>query len=116
MKTKAVFHIDENEKWKLLIGNVNNLSKGIDLKDSEIEIVANSIAVSMYKEKESIFKKELEELHNIGVRICACNNALNGMNINKTEIMKFIEVVPIGVKELIDRQLEGYSYIKAMKL
>ncbi len=112
MKIKAVFHIDENEKWKLLIDNVNNLYKGIDNKSLVMTIVANSIAVSMYKERESIFKKELEELHSMGVRICACNNALNGMHIEKSEIMKFIEVVPIGVKEIIDRQLDGFAYIK----
>ncbi len=112
MKIKAVFHIDQNEKWKLLIGNVNNLYKGIDNKRLVITIVANSVAVSMYKERESIFKKELEELHNMGVRICACNNALNGMHIEKSEVMKIVEVVPIGVKEIIDRQLDGFAYIK----
>ena len=112
MKIKVVFHIDEVEKWKLLLGNINSLIKGIDIKISEVEILANSNAVTVYKESDSIFKKELTELYNLGVRICACNNALVGMNISKSQIMKFIEVVPIGVKELIERQLDGSAYIK----
>jgi uncharacterized protein len=112
MKTKVVFHIDENEKWKLLTGNVHNLITMIDAQNAEIEIVANSAAVAMYKKNESGFKKELEELHTQGVRICACNNALHSMNITKAEIMEFVEVVPAGVKELIDRQADGYAYIK----
>jgi len=45
MKIKIVFHIDEMEKWELLIANIKNLANGINIEDSEVEIVANSKAV-----------------------------------------------------------------------
>lgn len=112
MKIKVIFHIDENEKWKLLISNVRNLYKGIQNQEYEIEVLANSVAVEMFKVSNSVYKNDFDELNKLGVRICACNNSLIGMNIQKTELMEFINVVPIGVKELIEKQLNGFAYIK----
>lgn len=46
-----IFYIDENDKWNLLIGNVNNLCKDIEMKKSTVEILANSEVVKIYKNK-----------------------------------------------------------------
>lgn len=112
MKIKAIFHIDENEKWTLLIGNVRNLYKGIHDQEYEIEILANSVAVEMFKADNSVHKRDFEELNKLGIRMCACNNSLIGMNIQRSELLPFVNVVPIGVKELIEKQLDGFAYIK----
>ena len=112
MKIKAVFHIDENEKWKLVIGNVRNLYNGLKEQEFEIEILANSVAVEMYKSASTIYKSDFEELKELGIKMCACNNSLVGMNIQRSELLGFITVVPIGVKELIEKQLDGFAYIK----
>ena len=61
MKIKAIFHIDECEKWDLLLTNVENLLKGIDIKDSQVEIVANSKAVMHYKKDSGSNNLSLEE-------------------------------------------------------
>jgi len=112
VQIKAVFHIDEVEKWKLLIGNVQNLMKGITDQSFEIEIVATSVAVKEYLKKQSLFSHEFEELSGAGVRVCACRNSLNGLKINQDEILELITIVPVGVKELIEKQLEGFAYVK----
>jgi uncharacterized protein len=112
MQIKAVFHIDEVEKWKLLIGNVKNLVKALADNQFEIEIVANSVAVTEYKMKSSVFSNEFDELSKIGIRLCACGNALNGLEIKPEEIFDFVEVVPAGVKEIIEKQLVGFAYVK----
>lgn len=112
MQMKAVFHIDEMEKWKLLIGNIQNLTKVLVNQPFEIEIVANSIAVKEYIKLNSEFSKELIGLSQIGIKICACNNALNNLMIKKEDIFDFIEIVPVGVKEIIEKQLIGFAYIK----
>jgi hypothetical protein len=44
--------------------------------------------------------------------MCACNNLLIGVNIQRSELLPFVNVVPIGVKELIEKQLDGFAYIK----
>lgn len=112
MRIKAIFHIDEVEKWKLTIGNVRNLLKGLEESTFEIEIVANSVAVSEYRRTDSSVSQELKELSNAGVRLCACRNALNSLSIKSEDLFGFIEVVPIGVKEIIEKQLVGFAYVK----
>ena len=112
MKIKALFHIDETEKWKLLIKNVNNLYKALDEPSFEIEVLANSAAVAEYRKESSGFTQEFKELSEFGIRLCACRNALNEQEINPEELFGFVEIVPVGVKEIIQKQLTGFAYLK----
>jgi uncharacterized protein len=109
---KAVFHIDEMEKWDLLIANVKNLLNGIDVKDSRVEIVANSVAVLRYRKDSGSENANLEALEKEGVEIVACNNAMKSLKLDKEMLFAYVKVVPIGVKEIIEKQLDGYAYIK----
>ncbi len=112
MSVNVVFHIDEKEKWKLLIGNVKNLCRTINTRESRVEILVNSLAVELLKKGRSSSSRELNELNRSGVKICACRNSLEGMDINPDDLYDFIHIVPIGVRELIDRQADGFAYIK----
>jgi len=112
MTTKVIFHIDEANKWEMVIANLTNLCKSIDTQDAAIELLANSNAVLGYKKESSAFKNELMNLSRQGVQFCACNNSLTGLNISSDELFEFISIVPVGVKELIDRQAEGFAYIR----
>ena len=75
MQIKAVFHIDETEKWKLVIGNIKNLIKALTDTPFEIEIVANSVAVFEYK-KEAVFSQ---------------------LNSKNYQVMEF-DCVPVGTR------------------
>jgi intracellular sulfur oxidation DsrE/DsrF family protein len=112
MGIKVVFHVDEVDKWGLVIANVKNLLNGIEIDQSAIEIVANSKAVSRYVKTQENEETIFEELSKKGVLIVACNNALNSLSIKKETLYSFVKIVPIGVKELIEKQQEGYAYIK----
>lgn len=112
MIIKAVFHIDEVEKWDLVITNVENLLKGIDIENSHITIVANSTAVIRYKISSSVDNSRLEKLSQNGVAVIACNNALNSLEIDKNMLYSYVKIVPIGVKEIIEKQFDGYAYLK----
>lgn len=114
MEVKVIFHIDEVEKWDLILKNVSNLLHSIDIEKSNIEVLANSEAVKFYDlsndlNTEVIYMKELRRQ---GVKFVACNNALNAYHIKKDNLMDFIAIVPVGVLELITKQREGYAYIK----
>ena len=112
MSVNVVFHIDEKEKWRLMIGNVRNLCKSGISRESRIEILVNSAAVEMLKAESSLFSRELNELNRSGVKICGCRNSLKSLDITEEELFDFIHVVQVGVKELIDRQVDGFAYIK----
>lgn len=110
---KVIFHIDESEKWELLLKNVSNLTRIADPKFSKIEVLANSEAVKEFvPDAGNPYFHLMGQLSGQGVLFTACNNALNGLGIKRAELMPFVSIVPAGVLELIERQKEGYAYIK----
>jgi intracellular sulfur oxidation DsrE/DsrF family protein len=48
-----------------------------------------------------------------GVIIAVCNNSLKRLKIDPSELMQEVTVVPSAVVELIVKQSEGWSYLKA---
>lgn len=111
---KVVFHINELSKWKLLLANVTNLLKAIENKAINIVVLANAEAVKYYDTTQDIEADiiSMEDLYNRGVEFVACNNALMANKIDKQNIMSFVDIVPAGVLELVEKQSEGYAYIK----
>lgn len=113
MNSNVIFHIDEFQKWNLLLNNVKNLLLSYDNSPSSIsvEVLANSEAVKGYIYSSDLVDK-LRIFSQEDVTFAACNNALMGMNISREQILPFVRVVPVGVRELIEKQQEGYAYIK----
>ncbi|MCO7176959.1 DsrE family protein [Sporolactobacillus kofuensis] len=104
----VIFHIDEEEKWPLLLGNVKNLRA--ERMDTEIEVLANAAAVKNYQH--GAFNDQMRNLNNQGVQFVACQNALNAQHILKEDLPEFVSVVPAGIAELVKKQSSGYAYIK----
>ncbi|MDN5352115.1 MAG: uncharacterized protein PWQ12_1035 [Clostridiales bacterium] len=112
---KVIFHMDEINKWKLLIGNVTNLLAAAEAEGDavEIEVLANAEAVLYFvKMEEKPHFAEIKVLVDSGVRFAVCNNALRAHQVQLSDLPKFVNVVPAGVFELAKRQAEGYGYIK----
>ena len=111
---KVIFHIDEMNKWKLLLANVNNMI--IDLKDQpvKIEVLANSEAVKFFIQND-ISENDYSNIRNLmnnNVLFCLCNNSLQSNKIELNTLIPNINIVSSGVSELMLKQHEGYAYIK----
>lgn len=113
---KALLHIDDNAAWELAIGNAKNLLDYADSirTDCTVELVANGPAVTMLAESAARKAGIYEPLASLSerVRICACANALRKNQIPAEALPAFVTVVPAGVGELVERQAEGFAYIK----
>lgn len=111
---KAIFHIDELNKWNQLLANVANLVEDLSKNHLEIEVLANGEAVKYFDStndsQENIDK--MTTLNQEDVSFVACNNSLTGNDIPKEVLYSFVEVVPAGVSELVRKQHEGFAYIK----
>ncbi len=114
MDSRVIFHIDELPKWNLLLNNVINLLASYDDRSGiRVEVLANSEAVKGYAQNGSLTNRNsMEALSQKNVIFAACNNALIGMNLSREQLFPFVRVVPVGVRELIEKQQEGYAYIK----
>lgn len=113
MKLKAIFHVDEMPKWGLALKNVKNLVQTAEPNSYLIEVLANSEAVKGYCEES--FNDNLalmRQLPGLGVRFVACNNALKSLGIEQSRLAPFVTVVQAGVLELVEKQAEGFAYIK----
>ena len=55
---------------------------------------------------------EIKRLAADGVAIVACNNALNGFEIDPAKLIDCVKVVPAGIAELIAKQEEGWAYVR----
>ena len=112
---RVIFHIDERSKWKLLLGNVENLLQAADSYEDcqsiTVEVLANSEAVMEYAPARSAgsYSAQMAGLHQRGVTFAACRN---GNCLTETDLEDFVVAVPAGVMELVKRQAQGYGYIK----
>jgi intracellular sulfur oxidation DsrE/DsrF family protein len=65
--------------------------------------------------KKSIYAEataKLAENKNISLKVCAI--ALKNNNVDKSELLPFVEVVPDGIYEIITKQKQAWGYIKAV--
>lgn len=114
---KVIFHVDEAEKWGTALANVKNFINYCEKEqeESEIELLANSVAVkTLVAElvKGTATEADLNLIAEKKVTIAACNNALNSYKIDRDSLLPFVTVVPAGVVELVKRQEQGFAYIK----
>jgi uncharacterized protein len=111
---KVIFHIDEPSKGRAEQVFMNILNLLNDLGDSkvEVELLANGGGVRALTKEIEAQSNQVEALSKRGVRFVACQNSLNHLQMQREELLDFVEVVPAGVSELVIRQNEGWAYIR----
>jgi intracellular sulfur oxidation DsrE/DsrF family protein len=79
----------------------------------EIEVVFHGHAVKSLLKIDKSFEERVKMAKEKGVTIAVCNNSLKRLKIDPSELMQEVIVVPSAVVELIVKQAEGWSYLKA---
>jgi len=95
--------------WNLALNNAKNVQK--DLKGAVIEIVAYGPGIGMLK-GDSVVANRISEMADSGIKIVACGNTMRGQKLTKEDMNSKVSYVQAGVVEIMDRQMEGYSYIR----
>lgn len=108
---RAIFHLDEADDFriKLVLNNINNLLD--DLDDVKIELVANAQGVKLLQ-KDKAHQERLVKLQNRGVTLVAGNKSLQSLLLEPEDLLERVKTVPSGVGELVQKQQEGWSYIR----
>ncbi len=102
---RVVFHIDELNKWPLVLANVTTFLS-VEAQ-ATVEVVAYAEAVTYY-----VADKKLAEELIANVDFVACSNALEAWEIKTDLLPEHVRVVPSGVVEIIQKQAQGYYYIR----
>jgi len=118
-----VFHLDDNDKARmnLVLNNVANVIKHFNKlgKEVRVEVVAYGGGLHMLRDDTSPVKARVKSFTETcdNVTFAACNNTMGKMTKQegkKPSLMKLnhIKVVPSGVIAILERQDQGWHYMR----
>ena len=97
--------------WRQTLNNAMALTKNAGRANVQIEIVANGMGIGMLKFNSSE-AKEVAAVLGMGVQVLACGETMKALMLEKDDMLPNIGYVPGGLIEVLDRQREGWLYIK----
>ncbi len=81
--------------------------------DLEIEVVFHGPAIYNMVKDSTVFASRIVIAKQKGVQLSVCNNSMKRLKVDASQLVQEAGVVPSAVVELIKRQAEGWSYLKA---
>jgi uncharacterized protein len=93
------------------LNNAENVQEDLGKNNVEIEIVAYGPGVGMLKMDSEVsgrFTKAIAD----GVKVAACENTTTKQKIPRAEIINGATFVKAGVVELMQKQQQGFAYIR----
>jgi intracellular sulfur oxidation DsrE/DsrF family protein len=120
---QIIFQINDNDKdrMNLVLNNVSNVIKHFDEvgREVEIEVITYGGGLHMLRDDTSPVKSRIQTFADTysNVSFAACGNTIKGMTKKegkKPPLIKLdnIRVVPSGVIQILERQDQGWHYIR----
>jgi uncharacterized protein len=112
-KNKLVFQVsdDDPKKWGLALNNARNVQQDIGADNVDMEIVVYGPGIGMLKAGSPQADRISAALKS-GVKVVACENTMKAMKLTYADMLPDIGYVPAGVVELMQKQQQGYAYIR----
>ena len=110
---KVVFQVSDADpaKWNLALNNARNVQEDLGKDAVAIEIVAYGPGIGMLK-MDSVAGPRVSEAIGAGVAVVACENTMRAQKIVRDDMLPKIGYVMAGVVELVQKQKEGWAYIR----
>ena len=112
-KGKLVVQVSDSNPatWNLALNNIKNVQKDLGKDNVEVEIVAYGPGIGMLKADSEVANR-IGEAADAGVKVVACENTMRGQKLTKDDMNPKITYVPAGVVEIMQRQQQGYAYLR----
>ena len=113
-KHRVVFMVNtaEEKTQQITINNIKNLIAHYGKENVEVELVTYGPGMAMIMKQNEKTIQQLNELNSANVKFAACGNTMTQLKIKKEEIVDFAFVVKAGVVEIIEKQEQGWAYIR----
>lgn len=96
---------------KQLIKQFNNI---LSVSPStKIEVVCHGAGLDMLVSDKTIVEDKIKTLSEKGVEFNACEFSIKERKVDRSKIIKYAGYVPAGIIEIVTKQEQGWSYIKA---
>ena len=102
----------DTASWSSTIGNIKNLQK-VWPNNISIEVVVHGKGLDLLVANKTHLANDVNGLTKEGVVFSACENSMRKHNITKADLLPVAMTVPSGVAELVLKQEQGWSYLKA---
>jgi intracellular sulfur oxidation DsrE/DsrF family protein len=102
----------EPRGWHQALNNALALTRNAGRANVQIEIVANGMGLGMLKYNSSEAREVAAALEQ-GIKVVACGETMKALMLEKDDMLPDISYVPGGLIEVLDRQRDGWQYIKA---
>jgi len=112
-RSKVVLQMSDGDaaKWNLALNNAKNLQSDLGAANVDIEIVAYGPGIGMLK-ADSVVGNRVDEALKSGVKVLACENTMRGQKLTKADMLGGIGYVSAGVVEIMEKQQQGWAYIR----
>ena len=112
-RNRVVMQVSDNDpaKWNLALNNARNLQADLGAANVDIEIVAYGPGIGMLK-AESVVGNRIDEALGSGVKVVACENTMRNSKLVKDDMLHGIGYVGAGVVEIMQRQQQGWAYLR----
>ena len=110
---KVVFQVSDNDpaKWNLALNNIRNLQQDLGRDNVEIDLVAYGPGLNMLK-LDSAVAARVHDAAGSGARMLACENTMVNTKVTRADMLPDVGYVKAGVTTLIQRQREGWAYLR----
>lgn len=112
-KRGVVIQVSDNNPavWNLALNNAKNVQSELGKDNVMIEIVAYGPGINMLKFSSEVANR-LKEANANGVALRACGNTMKAQKLTQNDLQADVKVVPAGVIEIMNKQKEGWAYVK----
>lgn len=112
-KLKVVWDLSDSDTMSTagVFRQINNAL--VQVPDLEIEVVFHGAAIFGLMKDSTIFSSRIKIAKQKGVTMVVCNNSMKRYKVDASQLVGEATVVPSAVVELIRKQSEGWSYLKA---
>ena len=112
-RAKVVLQMSEADpaKWNLALNNAKNIQADLGAANVDVELVAYGPGIGMLK-ADSVVGNRIDEALAAGVKVVACENTMRGQKLTHADMLPKVGYVPAGVVEIMQRQQQGWAYIR----
>ncbi|MDQ2962772.1 MAG: DsrE family protein [Pseudomonadota bacterium] len=112
-RSKVVIQVSDGDqtKWNLALNNARNIQADLGAANVDVEIVVYGPGIGMLK-LDSPVANRVDEANAAGVKVMACENTMKGQKLVRGDMLGSVSYVDAGVVEIIQRQQQGWSYLR----
>ena len=112
---RVVFDITSGDTaaYKTVIRQIKGISQS--RPDAQLEVAIYGDALAMAMKDKSIVADAIQDLSsNKKASFKVCGATMKRHNVDKTQLLPGVDVVPDAIFEIVTKQHEGWGYIKVM--